>query len=493
MSDPRNIPTEIWHLIADELNKNGPADTTVAKLGLANRFFQQSQGIAFKTLCNQLARHNLVEIDCFKPMRVIDPIYFKAINGKCYDFHGNVIKQPEKSSSYHEPQKLPPGEEAVYHGRNNSFWITKSGKVFGYGLNQDGSLGVGNDNSCFNKLTEIPSLEKFNIKHIYTFGNTTFFLASNGELLACGDNSSGQLGVGNAETCFTPTLVIGLNGLQIDDVVSSLTGFCEKTIFITPNAVFASGKNDKGQLSLGHTRDCHAPVRIDSLTGRRIRHAFSFETTPESYFLDDEGKVYSCWENRKKVYEQPKSVETLKNYAIKQISYYLDPLFLTNTGLVLYYENHAKKLQKIYINNTAELISLFREKQLTLSTLAKGARHTEHCSHYHFKKLFYHVMRDQAVLKEADKRFTSAEISFVKMVSICDGFLKGSITDNSIKLDVNEEDTPQVVALLSLYIAICKEFEPKKIQRIHQLSIYLESIKGTKSEEETVDDMPRLV
>lgn len=502
MADSRHeLPKEIWQLISNEVNKAAVGDPSIARLCLTNRFFRQHQTLNFEALCNQIAINNIIEIGSYSPSKgpLREDIYFKTFDGKFYNLNGR-INQPTKHLPHRIPPKLPPGEEVAsdHHGRNNSFWITKSGKVFGRGANMSGSLGVGNQDFCFDE-TEILSLAEFNITKIFIFGDTTFFLAANGKLLACGSNDYGQLGVGHTANCVTPTLVIGLDDIQIDNIISSLDSYCAKTIFTTSNFVFTCGKNDNGQLSLGHKQPCHVPVKIDTLTGRRIQNVTSLSVTDESYFLDDKGAVYSCWENREKLHDKPKRLELFNDYRIKQI--YVQHLprsiptlyFLTETGLVLRYEKHSKSLKKLFVNNIDDLIDFYNETKLTLNTLANGACYTQHAGHYHFKTLFYYVMQDLDLLKASLKRFTSAEISFLKIVSICDGFLDHSITEEKVDIEIDDDDIPQVIKLLSIYIALCKEFEPDKIKRLQGLSEHLESIKETTSENVILDDMPRLI
>lgn len=78
---------------------------------------------------------------------------------------------------------------------NHCFAVSKEGKVFGYGSNQYGELGMKLEDTTIdvNEFTEVLSLNKYKIKNAYAGFDHSLFRTENGKILACGSNYSGQL------------------------------------------------------------------------------------------------------------------------------------------------------------------------------------------------------------------------------------------------------------------------------------------------------------
>uniref|UniRef100_A0A8C4JCQ9 HERC2 ligase n=1 Tax=Dromaius novaehollandiae TaxID=8790 RepID=A0A8C4JCQ9_DRONO len=71
-----------------------------------------------------------------------------------------------------------------------------------------------------------------------------------GELFTWGQNAHGQLGVGGQVTCTAkPQLVDGLKGIALAHIAA---GGAHSLVVSLSGAVYSWGKNDFGQLGLGH-------------------------------------------------------------------------------------------------------------------------------------------------------------------------------------------------------------------------------------------------
>lgn len=81
---------------------------------------------------------------------------------------------------YHTVAKVKKGKDFVYHT---------------WGKNDQGQLGVGNFKSQAFPV-EIKSLRGKNIVKVAAGGFFTLFLTESGEILGCGSNEYGQLGLG---------------------------------------------------------------------------------------------------------------------------------------------------------------------------------------------------------------------------------------------------------------------------------------------------------
>jgi len=80
----------------------------------------------------------------------------------------------------------------------HSVIVTEDGKAMTFGRNQCGQLGIDNTNTA-DKPTPVVGLEEYNIISAACGRNHTLFLTDCGVVFACGDNKSGQCGVGNLQ------------------------------------------------------------------------------------------------------------------------------------------------------------------------------------------------------------------------------------------------------------------------------------------------------
>lgn len=76
-----------------------------------------------------------------------------------------------------------------------------------FGRNQFGQLGLNNTTSQ-DKPAVVPALANMNVISAACGRNHTLFLTDTGTVYACGDNRSGQCGVGNLQaSILTPTRI----------------------------------------------------------------------------------------------------------------------------------------------------------------------------------------------------------------------------------------------------------------------------------------------
>nr|CAH7730683.1 unnamed protein product [Callosobruchus chinensis] len=85
--------------------------------------------------------------------------------------------------------------------------VNEQGQAMTFGRNTYGQLGLDNTESK-NTPTLVPGLEKMNVIGAACGRNHTLFLTDTGTVYACGDNRSGQCGVGNLQPqILTPTRI----------------------------------------------------------------------------------------------------------------------------------------------------------------------------------------------------------------------------------------------------------------------------------------------
>jgi alpha-tubulin suppressor-like RCC1 family protein len=108
---------------------------------------------------------------------------------------------------------------------------------------------------------------------------------------AWGNNSNGQLGIGNTSNSSTPVQITGLSGLNVTAVSNGANAGLH-TLALTGNgAVYAWGDNDSGQLGTGNTASSSTPVQVTGLSGVSVTAVAAGQTS--SLAATSSGAVYA--------------------------------------------------------------------------------------------------------------------------------------------------------------------------------------------------------
>lgn len=143
----------------------------------------------------------------------------------------------------------------VYGGFANTFYaLDTSGNCYAWGINTSGCLGVG-DTAARSSPTLVVGGLKF--AQLFMAGNPTVFgLTLDGKLYSWGANTQGKLGVGDVAARSSPTLVLG--GLKFKKVVCA-----NSTLGLTVDGiVYSWGTNTSGQLGTGDVTPRSSPVLV---------------------------------------------------------------------------------------------------------------------------------------------------------------------------------------------------------------------------------------
>ena len=144
-------------------------------------------------------------------------------------------------------------------GTNHSLARTASGALYGWGQNTSGQLGLGNTT---NKTT--PTLVSgLTLDRLLSAGGThSLGLRDDGVLLAWGLNSSGQLGDTTTAMRTSPVVVQG------PAIVALVAGGGTHSAAVTPDGhVWTWGANASGQLGDGSTTGHSTPANVMTLAG----------------------------------------------------------------------------------------------------------------------------------------------------------------------------------------------------------------------------------
>jgi uncharacterized repeat protein (TIGR02543 family) len=141
--------------------------------------------------------------------------------------------------------------EQITTGGSHSLALTTNGRVYAWGLNNDGQVG---DGTTVNKL--IPTLISFTgleagetIEQVSGGSGYSHALTTNGRVYSWGSNFNGQLGDGTDLTRISPTL-IAFTGLQAGETIEQVSGGngLHSLVVTTNGRIYAWGRNAEGQL-----------------------------------------------------------------------------------------------------------------------------------------------------------------------------------------------------------------------------------------------------
>jgi len=156
----------------------------------------------------------------------------------------------------------------------SSYAIDKDGKLWAWGGDSKGELGLGRITSLANpKQLDVPT----NVAAVSAGNQTTFAVRSDGTLWAWGDNSFGQLGDGSTESRSAP-VKIGSGFKAVN------TGGYHTLAIKTDGSLWAWGSNSSGELGDGTTKSKTSPVQIGSgytavAAGKGVSFAVKLDTS----------------------------------------------------------------------------------------------------------------------------------------------------------------------------------------------------------------------
>ncbi|CAM9202377.1 unnamed protein product [Discosporangium mesarthrocarpum] len=153
-------------------------------------------------------------------------------------------------------------------GQYHSAVATKEGEMFTCGKNDYGQIGVESSNYHEHLVLVKGALEGERVVHLCCGYYHTITLVTGGHLFGFGRNDYGQLGLGHiAQRVLGPQLIVGVEGKGICCVAAG----CYHTILIGSNGMlYVFGRNNHGQLGTGDTNERHTPYPIDTFLGKRV-------------------------------------------------------------------------------------------------------------------------------------------------------------------------------------------------------------------------------
>jgi alpha-tubulin suppressor-like RCC1 family protein len=176
----------------------------------------------------------------------------------------------------------------VAMGNDHTCALLKNGNVRCWGKNEKGELGLGNINILGDNetITSVPPIKfpiGFKIKQLTAGNRHTCALSEEGKVICWGNNSSGQLGYGDAtdrgNTPETTPEKIGFVGIQPVRTIVSGTGANHTCAILVSGEAKCWGFNFRGQLGIGNKNNIGdqpneleqlAPIQLGTSSVRQI-------------------------------------------------------------------------------------------------------------------------------------------------------------------------------------------------------------------------------
>ncbi|XP_013877220.1 retinitis pigmentosa GTPase regulator b [Austrofundulus limnaeus] len=150
------------------------------------------------------------------------------------------------------PEKISCGDE-------HTALITENGKLFMFGSNNWGQLGLGSKLTV-NKPTCVKALKSEKVELVACGRNHTLVCSAQGKVFACGGNGEGQLGLGDCEerTTFQRVQFFDSHG-----PIRMLAAGSNTSAAVTVSGkLFMWGDNTEGQLGLGKEIQVSSPQEV---------------------------------------------------------------------------------------------------------------------------------------------------------------------------------------------------------------------------------------
>ena len=179
----------------------------------------------------------------------------------------------------------------VFHDRKgyNVLFVTINDKVFGFGSNGYGVCGFGHQ-MVVNETKIIEELCDKSVIQFYNGMRSAFALTSDNKLYGWGNNQFGQLGlkIVNQTKLYKPVLIKDLNDFNIKQISC---GSVHTLVLTSEGMVYGWGWNRKGQIGCGKElgENISVIVKLESLPEIKSIHCSYLS----SFALTDNGMVYS--------------------------------------------------------------------------------------------------------------------------------------------------------------------------------------------------------
>lgn len=238
-----------------------------------------------------------------------------------HNYNGYQLGHGERANEQSAPRRVPipksDGFDTIVDwdlGRHAGAICVTDGstqKLYTWGHNPEGQLGHG-DTTARPMPTEVTIPSGKTIKYVYccsgmgygSYVNQFWLLMTDGTCFAAGQNSHGQLGVGDTTNRTTFTAISGLSDVSYMHADGLSTWFLEGPWSDNSGVVYACGYNQYGQLGVNNTTNQSTPTAVTTSSGDAINGANQILSTSDhnlyttaTYISDNQGDIYATGSN----------------------------------------------------------------------------------------------------------------------------------------------------------------------------------------------------
>ena len=182
--------------------------------------------------------------------------------------------------------------------RTHILFLTSDGNLYGSGKGTQYALGPSNTGSFYHGLVQIShaALDTATIIQVLADDDYSFFLSDKGTVFAIGTNNNGFLGTGIATSPITTPTAMNLTNLNGEKVVKIVTSNNHRLLLTDANNLYAVGENSNGQLGIGNKTSQTIPVAVPMapFAGKTIKDILAVQGV--SRVITTDGTLYS-WGN----------------------------------------------------------------------------------------------------------------------------------------------------------------------------------------------------
>lgn len=158
--------------------------------------------------------------------------------------------------------------KSISVGSSHALAILEDGAVMGWGRNDYGGLGNGSTSTSQKTPIEISFFKGLKPRLVVAGNYSSFAVLEDGRVFAWGYNYEGMLGLGNNSNQSAPQEVTALRGLKIRKLVS---GTYSSLVLLEDGSVRSWGYNPYGQLGNDLGRSSSTPLELVSLRDRKVK------------------------------------------------------------------------------------------------------------------------------------------------------------------------------------------------------------------------------
>lgn len=278
-------------------------------------------------------------------------------------------------------------EEIIIQISTGSFHtavLTNTGRVFSWGSNQYGQIGIGNNihpSSPVEITTAFGLSQGDKIVNISLGGSQSSAISLLGRIFTWGHNYYGQLGVGSIIDKNSPTEITGQFPLSNDKVNTIIFGMFHSIAITDAGRVFTWGRNNLGQLGTDTIIDSNTPLEITNMFDNPISSNLKEVSlgTFHSIGYTTEGHVYSWGWNSYGQLGLGNNYDTYKPLMLSYVTY-LETMKVTYTygSAIIDYTPIISGLSFSGWYSDYELLNLFDLSQMPAYDIALFAYNMKH-------------------------------------------------------------------------------------------------------------------